>query len=192
MHNSDWFYLGTFVFTNFLIGLDAAVRVSRLGKRMKVATPLQKLRDRAEIKELRGNQRAVAIIFGALAAGGIAYPRGQLILDGVVGIVGIRATQLAVGVAVIVIGVSAHVLKSKDQLRYGLIEVFFGGAGGMLAAAQVTKQSGLFPALFGLGGSVYVVARGCANITEGWEKYKAATERLRQELILASVASEDR
>jgi len=115
------------------------------------------------------------MLWGALAAivsltGGVVvllYPYGRELFVKILAAIGLRLTQLFVGLGVMVIGVGAYIFKVKRQSAYGVVEIMFAGVASVIAAKQLTTTAAPAAALATLAGSVYVVSRGMSNYFEG-------------------------
>jgi hypothetical protein len=73
---------------------------------------------------------------------------------------------LTIAVAVVFIGIAAHLFKRKNQILYGQVEVAIGAASAFTIAAGI-KPAEAFSRWVALVGCAYVVARGFNNWSDG-------------------------
>jgi hypothetical protein len=86
---------------------------------------------------------------------------------------GVQGTQVGVGALVIVCGAGAYWFKAKNQLSYGIVEVIFAGAAGVVTARELSTATQLAGPIATLIGAVYVVSRGISNIMDATAKRNA-------------------
>jgi hypothetical protein len=116
----------------------------------------------------------VLVVFGSMFLIGdvvsVLGPFTQRAYSYVLGILGIEGTQIFVSVLVVFLGCAAYLFKVRNQLAYGIVEIVFAGAGGLVAGKEITAAS-----VATLIGAVYVVSRGLDNLADGLEKRKLIT-----------------
>jgi len=83
---------------------------------------------------------------------------------------GLQGTQIGAGVIVVVVGFYAYWFKVKHQLAYGMVEIIFAGAAGVVTARQMSTATQWAGSVATLIGAVYVVSRGVGNVAEGLRK----------------------
>jgi len=119
----------------------------------------------------------VFIIFGAMfaIADGIwaIEPYIHRIFFRTLNALGLQWIEIVVGVLVIICGLYAYWFKNKYLLYYGIVEVIFAGAAGVVTAKQLATSAQIAGPIATLIGSVYVVSRGVSNIADGLEKKTA-------------------
>jgi hypothetical protein len=77
---------------------------------------------------------------------------------------GLQGTQLAIGVSAVNVGFAAYTFKVRNQLAYGLVEIVFAGAAGVVTAKQMTTGAELSASIAALIAAVYVVSRGAPAV----------------------------
>lgn len=88
--------------------------------------------------------------------------------------IGLEATQVLLGVIVLILGGGAFVFKLKHQRLYGFVEVVFAGVVAIIIARQMRPGTDWSSQVATLIGTIYVVSRGLSNIKEG---FKARSEQ---------------
>jgi hypothetical protein len=122
--------------------------------------------------------RAVPMIVSMFLLGDLAsvlVPFAHKFFTHLLRALGLQGTQLAVGASVLIIGLYAYRFKVRNQLAYGLVEIVFAGAAGVVTAKQMTTGEQLPACVAGLIGAVYVVSRGASNFVDGTRKAQASS-----------------
>jgi hypothetical protein len=83
---------------------------------------------------------------------------------------GLKATQLVIGVTVVVIGFGAFFFKSRHQTAYGAVEVTFAWVAAIIAARQMKPRADWSGQIATLIGAIYIVSRGLGNAKDGLKK----------------------
>ncbi len=84
--------------------------------------------------------------------------------------VGLHTTQVLVAVFVVGTGIFAHLFKKKNQMFYGICEVFFAAASAFQISLTMKPGETVLSQWAALVGASYVVARGLNNISEYRQK----------------------
>ena len=112
---------------------------------------------------------AIGVIPHFLATNGIPF------LTWATRILGLHGIQITLLTSVIAIGWIAHKFKMRNQLWYGVVEIFFGIGSGASVSFSMSPGRAMFAQLVTLAGCAYVVARGFNNVTEARAKLAAKT-----------------
>jgi hypothetical protein len=137
-------------------------------RRLKVGTPKEREQYSEDLKKFRNDMIGYHLFLSAIIGSALFGISQHQIMAWSVNLFGTRATQLTTGSAVLVIGLLASWYRLKARVNYGLIEIAFGAIAAYVAAGHIVSADNVFPAMMTLGGCVYVVARGCSNVLEGW------------------------
>ncbi len=84
---------------------------------------------------------------------------------------GLQGARSAIAAGVVLVGISAFLLKRLDQFLYGLVEVAFAVLATLNVSAGMKPEEPLFARWATLAGLVYVVSRGLSNMADGPKKH---------------------
>jgi hypothetical protein len=111
---------------------------------------------------------AASLVLFALAD--LSLPYFDLFLATHEVLLGSTEIRVILALVVVLLGVSAHVFKRKNKLRYGQLEVLVGVISAFGIATGVAAGQSLFSRGIALVGAAYVVARGLNNWSEELEQ----------------------
>jgi len=147
-------------------GALAVCYAGLLWKRRRAATfdQWEKYNDLA--KQLSVRIGLLTATFLVLAGALWLDKHGSVVLQWIVGELGLRKIQYLVTATVLMMGIAAYKYKKSYQRLYGFTEIVFGLVACIIATRHVNPDK-FFPTLATLGGCIYIVARGCTNFAEG-------------------------
>jgi MFS family permease len=140
------------------------------GGKLKRGSALERDRHAAELKRFRDTAVEYSLLWLGIDAVLSLWLNWEPAVTWTIKMLGVPRARMAIALTVVVLGVFASWYRRQNRFLYGVIEIFFGGAGAWVAAWHVSVPHDLFPAAATLGGCVYVVARGCTNVIEQMER----------------------